>query len=121
MAYCAVCDGMRYKGKVAVVVGGGNSAAADALYLSKICEKVYLVHRRDRLRASKVYTDALKNCGVEFLFDSRVVALEGDGALGGVVTEKRKNGRADKNTLRRFVRGGGQTAPNRIGQGTARS
>lgn len=60
VAYCAVCDGMRYKGKVAVVAGGGNSAAADALYLSKICEKVYLVHRRDRLRASKVYTDALK-------------------------------------------------------------
>ena len=96
VAYCAVCDGMRYKGKVAVVVGGGNSAAADALYLSKICEKVYLVHRRDRLRASKVYTDALKNCGVEFLFDSRVVALEGDGALGGVVTENVKTGARTK-------------------------
>lgn len=96
VAYCAVCDGMRYKGKVAVVAGGGNSAAADALYLSKICEKVYLVHRRDRLRASKVYTDALKNCGVEFLFDSRVVALEGDGALGGVMTENVKTGARTK-------------------------
>lgn len=60
VAYCAACDGMRYKGKTVVVAGGGNSAAADALYLSKICEKVYLVHRRDRLRASRVYYDALK-------------------------------------------------------------
>lgn len=121
VAYCAVCDGMRYKGKVAVVAGGGNSAAADALYLSKICEKVYLVHRRDRLRASKVYTDALKNCGVEFLFDSRVVALEGDGALGGVVTENVKTGARTKIPCAALVRGCGQTAPNRIGQGTARS
>ena len=55
VAYCATCDGMRYRDKTVVVVGGGNSAAADALYLAKICKKVYLVHRRDSLRASKIY------------------------------------------------------------------
>lgn len=87
VAYCAACDGMRYKGKTVVVAGGGNSAAADALYLSKICEKVYLVHRRDRLRASRVYYDALKKSGVEILFDSRVVGLESDKVLTGVAIE----------------------------------
>ncbi len=50
VAYCAVCDGMRYKDKTVVVSGGGNSAAEDALFLAKICKKVYLVHRRDALR-----------------------------------------------------------------------
>ena len=55
VAYCAACDGMRYKGKTVVVVGGGNSAAADALILSRIAQKVILVHRRDSLRATKVY------------------------------------------------------------------
>lgn len=87
VAYCAACDGMRYKGKTVVVAGGGNSAAADALYLSNICEKVYLVHRRDRLRASRVYYDALKKSGVEILFDSRVVGLESDKVLTGVAIE----------------------------------
>lgn len=66
VAYCAVCDGMRYKDKTVVVSGGGNSAAEDALFLAKICKKVYLVHRRDALRASMVYQNALKDSPVEF-------------------------------------------------------
>ena len=53
--YCAHCDGMFYKGKTVVVAGGGNSAAADALLLSRLCEKVIVVHRRDTLRATKIY------------------------------------------------------------------
>ncbi len=53
IGYCAACDGMFFRGKCVAVVGGGNSAAADALYLSKICQKVYLIHRRDVLRATK--------------------------------------------------------------------
>ena len=53
--YCAACDGAPYRGKTVAVVGGGNSAAADALTLSRIAKKVYLIHRRDSLRATKVY------------------------------------------------------------------
>ena len=59
VSYCATCDGMFFRGKTVVVVGGGNSAAADAMVLSRVCEKVILVHRRDTLRATKVYHEPL--------------------------------------------------------------
>ena len=73
VAYCAACDGMFYKGKTVVVVGGGNSAAADALLLSRVAEKVIVVHRRDQLRATKVYHEPLMNTpNVSFLWNSRV-------------------------------------------------
>lgn len=71
--YCAHCDGNFYRNKTVVVVGGGNSAAADALYLSRLAEKVYLVHRRDTLRATKIYHEPLmKAKNVEFLWNSTV-------------------------------------------------
>lgn len=83
--YCAACDGMRYRGKTVVVAGGGNSAAEDALALAGIAEKVYLVHRRDSLRAEKVYQNALeKTENVEFIWDSQVMELRVDGKLTGV-------------------------------------
>ena len=76
VAYCAACDGMFYKGKTVVVVGGGNSAAADALLLSRIAKKVILVHRRDTLRATKVYHEPLKNAeNLEFRWNSVVTEL----------------------------------------------
>ena len=85
VAYCAACDGMMYKGKTVVVVGGGNSAAADALILSRIAEKVILVHRRDTLRATKVYHDSLKNAeNVEFRWNSVVQAIEHGDRVTGV-------------------------------------
>ena len=84
VAYCATCDGMRYKGKTVVVTGGGNSAVADALYLAKICKKVYLVHRRDSLRASKVYTAPLSESGVEILWNSRIEEILHDKRVTGV-------------------------------------
>ena len=59
--YCAACDGAPYRGRTVAVVGGGNSAAADALTLSRIAKKVYLIHRRDSLRATKVYHEPLMN------------------------------------------------------------
>lgn len=75
--YCAHCDGRFYKDKVAVVVGGGNSAVSDALYLSHLCEKVYLVHRRDVLRATKIYHDPiLKAENIEFCYNSVVSKIE---------------------------------------------
>lgn len=85
VAYCAACDGMRYKGRVAVVAGGGNSAAADALYLARICSKVYLVHRRDALRASKVYLDPLEKSGVEILYNTRIERILHDDRVTGVL------------------------------------
>ena len=84
VAYCAVCDGMRYKDKTVVVSGGGNSAAEDALFLAKICKKVYLVHRRDALRASMVYQNALKDSPVEFLWNSRIEEILHEKKVTGV-------------------------------------
>jgi len=73
VAYCAACDGMFYRGKTVAVIGGGNSAAADALLLSRVAKKVYLIHRRDSLRASRVYYDQLTRAGnVEFIWNSTV-------------------------------------------------
>lgn len=85
IAYCATCDGMLFRGKTVAVVGGGNSAAEDALFLSKICKKVYLIHRRDSLRASKSYLNALTNAeNVEFVWDSAVEELLFDKRITGI-------------------------------------
>lgn len=93
VGYCAACDGMFYKNKTVVVVGGGNSAAADAILLSKICEKVILVHRRDKLRAEKVYHEPLmKTENVEFLWDSVVSEILADGKVTGVKVKSTKDG-----------------------------
>jgi thioredoxin reductase (NADPH) len=83
--YCAHCDGRFYKGKTVVVVGGGNSAVSDALYLSRLAEKVILVHRRDTLRATRVYHEPLKAASnVEFNGNTVVSGLLTDGKLIGV-------------------------------------
>jgi thioredoxin reductase (NADPH) len=71
--YCAHCDGRFYKDKTVMVVGGGNSAASDALYLSHLCEKVIVVHRRDTLRATKIYHEPLMSASnVEFMWNSAI-------------------------------------------------
>lgn len=92
VAYCATCDGMMFRGKTVVVNGGGNTAVEDALYLSKLCAKVYLVHRRDQLRASAVYRKALDEQGVEILWNSRVIGLKKENKLTGVELENTKTG-----------------------------
>ena len=85
VAYCAACDGMFYKGRTVVVVGGGNSAAADALLLSRIAEKVIVVHRRDALRATKIYHAPLMQAeNVEFRWNSVVSAILHDDLVTGV-------------------------------------
>ncbi len=85
VAYCAACDGMFYKGKTVVVVGGGNTAAADAMLLSRIAQKVIVVHRRDTLRATKVYHDPLMKAeNVEFRWNSVVTELLHGDKLTGV-------------------------------------
>lgn len=85
VAYCAACDGMRYRGRTVVVVGGGNSAAGDALALSRVAKKVILVHRRDSLRATKVYHEPLMRAeNIEFRWNSAVTELLGGDRLTGV-------------------------------------
>lgn len=84
--YCAACDGMFYKDKKVLVIGGGNSAAGDALLLSKLCREVVLVHRRDTLRAEKIYHAALNSTpNLHFCWNSTVKELEYGDKLTGVV------------------------------------
>lgn len=91
--YCAACDGMFYKDKTVVVVGGGNTAAADALVLSRICKKVIIVHRRDTLRATKIYHEPLmKKENVEFCWDSTVAELLHGEKVTGVRLRNVKTG-----------------------------
>lgn len=83
--YCAACDGMFYKGKTVVIVGGGNTAAADAFVLSRIAKKVILIHRRDTLRATKIYHDPLMRAeNVEFRWNSTVSEFISDEKVTGV-------------------------------------
>lgn len=99
VAYCASCDGMMYRGKTVAVVGGGNSAAADALLLSKICKKVYVIHRRDTMRATKIYHDPLiKEKNIEFKWNSQVDQLLYDEKIKGVVL-KNKDGSTQEISL----------------------
>ena len=84
VSYCATCDGAFYRGKTVAVVGGGDTAAADAVFLSSLCEKVYLIHRRDTLRASKSYTGKLNKPNVEILWDSVVEEILENGRVCGV-------------------------------------
>lgn len=86
VGYCAVCDGFFYRNKTVVVVGGGNTAVTDALYLSKICKKVILVHRRDSLRAEKILVERLENAeNVEIMFNSEVAEILGEKGADGVL------------------------------------
>ena len=93
VAYCAACDGMFYKGKTVVVVGGGNSAAADALLLSRVAKKVIIVHRRDTLRATKIYHQPLMNAeNVEFVWNSTVKQILSNGKVSGIVVQDVNSG-----------------------------
>lgn len=88
VSYCAACDGMFYRDKNVVVVGGGNSAVADALTLSRVARKVILVHRRDQLRATKLYHQPLMEApNVEVMWNSQVKCLVGQERLEGVEIE----------------------------------
>lgn len=88
VGYCATCDGMFFRGKTVAINGGGNTAVEDALFLSKLCEKVYLIHRRDTLRASRAEAQALEKApNVEFLWNKVVTGLEGADKLEKIVLQ----------------------------------
>lgn len=91
--YCAHCDGRFYQGKTVIVVGGGNSAASDALYLSRLAGKVIVIHRRDTLRATKIYHAPLLQAeNVEFLWDSTVTGFTVNKKVTGVRVKNLKSG-----------------------------
>ena len=93
IAYCAACDGMFFRGKEVAVVGGGNSAVADALLLSRVAKKVHLIHRRDSLRATRVYHKALQEAeNVQFHWNSAVTQLLGENLLSGVILQDVQTG-----------------------------
>ena len=99
VGYCAACDGMLFRGRTVAVVGGGNSAAADALLLSKICQKVYVIVRRDTMRATKIYHEPLlKAENVEFKWNSEVRELLHGMKLSGVIIEN-KDGESEEISL----------------------
>jgi thioredoxin reductase (NADPH) len=77
VSYCATCDGFFFRGKTVMVVGGGDSAAEEALYLAKICKKVYIAHRRDELRASKILQQRVfDDCNIEILWNTVVTQIK---------------------------------------------
>jgi thioredoxin-disulfide reductase len=91
VSYCAVCDGAFYRNKVVAVVGGGNAAVEEAMYLTKFADKVYLVHRRDELRADKIVQErAFKNEKIEFVWNSIVTEIKGENLVDTVVLENVK-------------------------------
>lgn len=93
VSYCAHCDGMFYRNKTVVVVGGGNSAAADALLLSRVAKEVILVHRRDSLRAERIYRNQLEHAAnVTFLWNSTVEKLLRGERLTGIMVKDAKTG-----------------------------
>ena len=118
VSYCATCDGMFYRGKTVAVVGGGNTAAADVLYLSRLCEKVYLIHRRDQLRASRVYLEPLKQAeNVEILWDSQVTELLYGETLTGVKVGNKKTGEVKELSLDGLFLAVGQLPNTQLFQG----
>lgn len=95
--YCAHCDGMFYRGKTVAVIGGGNSAAADALILSRVAEKVILIHRRDSLRATKIYHQPLMDAeNVEFRWNSAVTELLGQDRISQIHVKDLVSGEEEK-------------------------
>lgn len=93
VSYCAVCDGAFYRDKIVTVVGGGNTAVEEGMYLTKFAKKVYIVHRRNELRADKIIQErAFNNDKLEFVWDSKVVEIQGEDTVNSVILENIKTG-----------------------------
>lgn len=95
---CATCDGFFYRDKIVHVVGGGDTAMEDATFITKFAKKVYIVHRKDTLRASKPMQErAFKNPKIEFIWDSVVTEIKSDtGGVSGIVVENLKTGKKEE-------------------------
>lgn len=90
VSYCATCDGAFFKKKEVAVIGGGDTAVSSVLYLAKMCKKVYLIHRRNSLRATEILQDKLGNCdNVEILYNCEVEEICGDGMVESLLLKKK--------------------------------
>lgn len=97
VSYCATCDGAFFKGRDVAVIGGGDTAAEDALYLSRFCNKVVLIHRRDALRAVKTLQDAVfSNPKIEIIWDSAVEDIKGEMSVEGLLIKNLKTGQTSE-------------------------
>jgi len=96
VSYCAVCDGAFFKGRRVVVVGGGNSAAVSAIYLSNLASEVKLIHRRDQLRAEQALVEGLRRRGVGLLLNREVSRIEGEGKVESITLLDNKTGEKSK-------------------------
>lgn len=93
VSYCAVCDGSFYQDKVVAVVGGGNSAVEEAIYLTNFASKVYIIHRRDELRADKIIQQrAFNNQKIEFVWDSVAEEIRGEDLVKSILIKNTKTG-----------------------------
>ena len=93
VSYCATCDGAFFRNKITAVVGGGDVAVEDAIFLARLCKKVYIIHRRDEFRAAKSLVSALKACeNVEFVLNSTVSSINGDGAVNSITVKNKVSG-----------------------------
>lgn len=100
VSYCAVCDGAFYKNKVVAVIGGGNSAIEEAMYLTKFASKVFVVHRRNELRADKIIQErAFKNEKIEFVWNNVVKEINGENTVNSVILENVKTGKQNDLTV----------------------
>ena len=97
VSYCATCDGPLFKGKTVAVVGGGDAAITEALYLSKFASSVKVIHRRSQLRASKIFQErATGEPKIEFIWDTVVTKIEGEGIVRQLVLKNTKNDKISK-------------------------
>jgi thioredoxin reductase (NADPH) len=92
VSFCATCDGPLFRDKTVAVVGGGNTAVTEALYLAEITKKVYLIHRRDELRAEKVVQDYLFKSDIEIMWNSVVKEIKGEDLVNEIILENVKTG-----------------------------
>lgn len=93
VSYCATCDGAFFRGRTVAVVGGGDAALEDAIFLARMCEKVYIVHRRDKLRGAKRQQERLQALeNIEFVWNSETVAIEGNAQVEALRLRQTKTG-----------------------------
>ncbi|WP_418418576.1 thioredoxin-disulfide reductase [Blautia sp.] len=93
VSYCATCDGAFFRDRTVAVIGGGNVAAEDAILLSRTCKKVYVIHRRDKMRADQILQEKLFACeNVEMIWDTVPVSIEGEEMVSGVKLQNKKTG-----------------------------